>query len=144
MLMKQKKTFLYFLLILLFSQSVKAQFPDEMPYQSIQTPNNVAFPNFGESVIDNSVPNPIQITRLTEPFDYVNGNGDSLTWYPTHEYAKTQVWNSDQTLFRIRSWKVIDASTFQEVQSLSGAIYPSYWSNTDPDLIWSFKDNGDV
>jgi len=104
----------------------------------------VAFPNLGESVTDNSVPNPVQITRITEQYDYVDGNGDPQVWFPTHEYAKTQVWNADQTLFRIRSWKVLDATTYQEVQSLSGAIYPSYWSNTNPDLIWSFKENGDV
>ncbi len=104
----------------------------------------MAFPNLGESVTDNSVPNPVQITRITEQYDYVDGNGDPQVWFPTHEYAKTQVWNADQTLFRIRSWKVLDATTYQEVQSLSGAIYPSYWSNTNPDLIWSFKENGDV
>ncbi|MEE9438718.1 MAG: hypothetical protein V3V14_06930 [Saprospiraceae bacterium] len=142
--MKHIKLSLSIFLVFLFAQLVLAQFPDEMPYQSIQTPNNVAFPNLGESVKDSSVLNPIQITRITEEINYIDGNGDPQIWYPTHEYAKTQVWNSDQTLFRIRAWKVLDAVTYQEVQSLSGDIYPSYWSNTDPNLIWSFKDNGDV
>ena len=142
--MTQIKTLLNILFIVFFSQSIKAQFPNEIPYQSIQTPNNVAIPNLGASVTDNSVPNPIQITRITEHFDYVDNNGDPQVWYPTHEYAKTQVWNADQTLFRIRSWKILDATTYQEVQSLSGSIYPSNWSNTNPDLIWSFKENGDI
>ncbi len=138
------KTFLNIIFIVFFSQSVKAQFPDEMSYQSIQTPSAVTFPNLGESVIDNSVPNPIQITRITERIDYTDNDGNPKIWYPKHEYAKTQVWNADQTLFRIRSWKVLNATNHQEVQSLSGAIYPSYWSNTNPDLIWSFNENGDV
>ena len=141
--MKQIKTSLNIIFIVLISQSVKAQFPNDIPYQSIQAPNGLVLPNLGESVIDNSVPNPIQITRITEQIDFVDGNGDPQIWFPTHEYAKTQVWNSDQTLFRIRSWKVFDATTFQEVQSLSD-LYPSYWSNTNPDLIWSFRENGDV
>jgi len=138
------KTFISILFVVFFLQSVEAQFPNDIPYQSIETPNAIAFPNLGESITDNSVPNPIQITRITEPIDYVDKDGNPQIWYPKHEYAKTQVWNADQTLFRIRSWKVLDATTHQEVQSLSGAIYPSYWSNTNPDLIWSFKENGDV
>lgn len=138
------KKFLNIIFILFFVQSVKAQFPDDIPYQSIQTPNNLAMPSVGQSVLDNSVPNPIQITRVTEQYDYIDGNGDPQVWFPTHEYAKTQVWNSDQTMFRISSWKVLEATTYQEVQSLTGDIYPSYWSNTNPDLIWSFKENGDV
>ncbi|HIE44970.1 MAG TPA: T9SS type A sorting domain-containing protein [Flavobacteriaceae bacterium] len=138
------KTILNILFIVFFLQSVKAQFPNDIPYQSITTPNNLVIPNVGESVIDNSVSNPIQITRITEVFNYVDGNGDPQVWYPVHEYSKTQVWNADQTLFRILSWKVLDATTYQEVQSLSGAVYPSYWSNTNPDLIWSFQENGDI
>ena len=125
------------------TQSVYAQFPDDMPYQSIPTPNNVNMPNYGDTVVDNSVPNPIQITRVTEAFNYVDGNGDPQVWYPTHEYAKTQVWNADQTRYKILSWKVYNATTYQEEQTLS-SMYPSYWSNSDPDVIWSFRENGDV
>ena len=94
-------------------------------------------PAIYDTVTDYSVPSPIAITRITEyyqPWD----------WYPTHKYSKTQIWNTDHSMYKIRAWKIFDANTYQEVQDLSGSIYPSYWSNTDPDLIWSFKENGDV
>ena len=123
-----------------------AQFPgNHSPYQSIATPAAPALPNYGESVTDNSVPEPIQITRITEVYNYVDGNGNPQVWYPTHAYSKTQVWNADQTLYKIRSWKVYDANTYQEVQDIgASSLYPAYWSNVDPDLIWSFKENGDI
>jgi len=142
--MKQIKGLLSVFFILFFFQSVKAQFPVDGQYQSIAPPATPAMPNFGESVIDNSVPNPIKITRLTEVVNYEDNAGNPKVWYPTHDYAKTQFWNADETLFRISSWKVFDATTYQEVQKLSGEIYPSYWSNSNPDLIWSFNENGDV
>ncbi len=137
------KTLLQILLTLLIFQSVQAQFPEDIPYQSIPTPSGVDMPAYLESVTDYSVSNPIQITRISEPYYYNDNNGDPQVWYPTHEYAKIQVWNADQSLFKIRSWKVIDASTYEEVQMLSD-MYPSYWSNTNPDLIWSFRENGDI
>ena len=138
---------LFSIVLILFSiQLTKAQFPDDhSPYQSIPVPAVPALPNYGESVTDNSVPSPIEITRITEVYNYVDGNGDPQVWYPTHEYSKTQVWNADQTLYKIRSWKVYDATTYQEVQDIStSSLYPAYWSNINPDLIWSFKENGDI
>lgn len=86
------------------------QFPNDIQYQSISPPVAPAFPIYGGSVVDNSVSNPIEITRVTETVNYIDGNGDPQTWYPTHEYAKTQVWNSDQTKYKIASWKVYDAT----------------------------------
>jgi len=142
--MKTIKILLATILTISLLQLVNAQqFPNDIPYQSIAPPSTPPLPNYGESVIDNSVSNPIEITRVTEVFNYVDGNGNPQVWYPTHEYAKTQVWNADQTKYKIRSWKVFDATTYQEIQSLSG-MYPSYWSNTNPDLMWSFRENGDI
>ncbi len=127
----------------IFVQSIQAQYPEDVPYQSIPMPTGVELPDFAESVTDYSVPGPMQITRVTEPFYYIDGNGNQQVWYPTHSYSKVQVWNADQTLFKIRAWKLYDATDYQEVQSLSG-MYPAYWSNTNPDLLWSFRQNGDV
>ena len=143
-MIKQINTALSILTIVFFLQSVKAQqFPNNIQYQSIAPPATPAIPNYGQSVMDNSVSNEIQITRVTEAVNYVDSNGDPQIWYPTHEYAKTQVWNADQTKYKISSWKVYDATTYQEVHTLS-SMSPSYWSNTDPDLMWSFRENGDV
>jgi len=137
------KYFFNFLIVALFSITINAQYPIDGAYQSIPVPTTPALPNHGQSVIDNSVPSPIEITRITEIYNYVDGNGDPQVWYPTHEYAKTQVWNADQSKYKIASWKVYDATNLQELQSLS-SMYPSYWSNTDPDLMWSFRENGDI
>jgi len=142
--MKSIKIILTTILTISLLQLAKAQqFPDAMQYQSITPPTTPVFPNYGESVVDNSVSNPIEITRVTEPVNYVDENGNPQIWYPTHEYAKTQVWNADQTKYKISSWKVYDATTYQEIHQLS-SMYPSYWSNTNPDLMWSFRENGDV
>ncbi len=119
-----------------FIRTVKAQFPQNVTYQSIQSPNAPAIPNYGQSVLDNSVPTDIEITRVTEYQAQWN-------WYPTHEYSKTQVWNIDQTKYKVASWKVYNATTYLEEQTLS-SMYPSYWSNTNPDLIWSFREDGDI
>ena len=123
-----------------------AQLPDDnSPYESIPTPATPELPDYGESITDTSVPNPIQITRITEVYNYVDNEGNPQVWYPTHEYSKTQVWNADQTLYKILSWKVYDANTYQEVEDIDGsALYPCFWSNTNPDLLWSFRENGDI
>jgi len=135
--MKQIKLLISVLLTVFFIQTIKAQFPTDIQYQSIAPPAGITVPNYLASVTDYSVPDAIMLTRVTDYYQAWN-------WYPVHEYSKTQVWNADQTLIRIRSWKVLDATTFQEVQDLDGSIYPSYWSNTNSDLIWSFKENGDI
>jgi len=131
------------ILVIFFFQSVNAQFPVDGQYQSIAPPTTPVMPNYGQAVIDNAVPSPIEITRITEAYNYIDGNGDPQVWYPTHGYSKTQIWNADQTLYKIRSWKVYDAVTYQEAQSLSD-LYPSYWSNIDADIIWSFRDDGEI
>ncbi len=128
-----KKT-IYLLIFVLAVQVVYAQFPSDGQYQSIAAPNTPALPDYGQSVTDNSVPDDIKITRVTEA---------QGTWYPTHEYAKTQVWNVDQTRYKISSWKVYNATTYVEEREFS-SMYPSYWSNTDPDIVWSFRANGDI
>ncbi len=142
--MKKIKITLSILTVIFFLQSVKSQqYPDNIQYQSIVPPNTPAIPNYGQTITDNSVPSSIEITRVTEAVHYNDGNGDPQVWYPTHEYAKTQVWNANQTKYKISSWKVYNATTYQEERTLS-SMYPSYWSNTDADVIWSFRENGDI
>lgn len=124
------------LVLTILLQIVKAEYPTNTTYQSINPPS-ITIPGYLETVKDESVPSSIDITRITDyyaPWD----------WYPIFEYPKIQVWNADQTYYRIRAWKVFDAQTHLEVQSLSGSIYPCYWSNTNSDLIWSFKENGEI
>jgi len=134
---------LLFFLIIIIMQNATAQFPVDGPYQSIAPPPTPALPVLGQTIVDTSVPSPIDITRITEEYHYTDDNGNPQIWYPSHGYSKTQIWNADQTLYKISSWKIYDATNYQEIQHLSG-LYPSYWSNKNPDLIWSFRENGDI
>jgi hypothetical protein len=90
-------------------------------------------------MIDTTVPDPIEITRTTE---YVSG----WDWYPHHEYAKIQPWNADATVYKFYSVAIYDAQThllLNEIQD-AGSIYPTYWSNVNPDLMYGFMSNGDI
>ncbi len=114
-----------------------AQFPQDVPYQSIHTRVPPLPPLYG-SYIDTTLPSPIRITRIT---DYV----PDWDWYPHHEYSKIQPWNINRTYYKFYSVAVYDAETYTMLRELPGSeIYPSYWSNTDPDLIYGFKENGDI
>ena len=124
----KKITPLLIIFILFIVELVNAQFPVDGEYQHIDPPATPNMPDYGQSVIDNSVPSPISITRITEAYDYVDENGDPQIWYPTHAYSKTQIWNADQTKYKILSWKVYNATTYQEELALTD-MYPSFWSN---------------
>ncbi len=141
--LKSIRAFLNVLLIVFLSQSVFGQFPIDGAYQSIPTPATPTMPDHGQTTVDNSVPSAIAITRITDVYNYIDDDGNPQVWYPTHGYSKTQIWNADQTKYKISAWKVYDAITYEEEQGLSG-MYPSYWSNTDPDIIWGFRENGDI
>jgi len=115
-----------------------AQFPTDVPYTSIATPP-ATLPALNASIEDNSVPDAITITRIT---DYVT----AWNWYPHHEYAKIQPWNADATLYKFYSTAIYDAVTHQllyEIQN-AGSIYPTYWSNTNADILYGFMENGDI
>ena len=125
-------------IFLSFCNFIYAQFPTDGQYQSIFTNATPEMPNYLNSVVDNTVPSPINIKRVTKYFEAWN-------WYPSLDYPKIQNWNADQSLYRISSWKVFDAQTHKEVQDLpGGSIYPSSWSNTNPDLIYSFQEDGKI
>lgn len=126
-----------FYFMVFFSFTLYAQYPVDTIYLSIATPS-ASMPGLRQSLIDNSVPDPVQITRITE----YNTQWD---WYPTHEYAKIQPWNANATIYKFYSVAIYDARTFQLIRTLPGSeIYPSYWSNTDPDILYGFKENGDL
>ncbi len=132
-----KKTFyaLFFFLLAL-QVSYAQQYPSDGQYQGIAPPNTPALPDYGQSITDNTVPTHIKMTRVTE-------YQAQWEWYPFHEYSKTQVWNIDQTRYKVASWKVYNATTYVEEREFS-SMYPCYWSNTDPDIVWSFRENGAI
>jgi len=132
------KSYSTLLLLFVFFGIAKAQFPTDTQYQTIidQTP---ALPDLYSSVIDYSVPDPIEITRISA---YV----PEWDWYPHHEYSKIQPWNADASLYKFYSNAIYDAQSHQllyEIQD-AGSIYPTYWANTNPDLLYGFMLNGDI
>ena len=135
--MRTIKTFLSILFFLMFFQSIIAQFPSDIPYKSIVSPTP-ALPDYLQSVEDTSVSDAITIKRITK----YNSKCD---WYPTHDYAKIQPWNSDASLYKIRAVAIYDAITHQKYRDLPGGqIYPVYWSNTNSDLMYSFREDGAI
>ncbi len=126
------------ILLLLFFGITQAQFPTDTQYQTITDTPPPLPPLYG-SVIDNSVPSPIEITRISE---YV----PEWDWYPHHEYSKIQPWNANVSLYKFYSRAIYDANTHQKLYDIqdAGSIYPTYWSNTNPDLLYGFMENGDI
>ena len=133
--MKYLRIFTGLLIGLLYIPIVSAQFPQNLTYQSIQPPNLI-LPNYLDSITDASVPDAISIKRITQ----YEPNWD---WYPVHDYAKIQPWNADASIYRFAAVAIYDASTYQMIRALPGSqIYPCYWSNTNPDLLYSFRESG--
>jgi len=133
--MEQIKIFLNVFLIFFFLQNINAQFPTDVSYQSIQPPN-LSLPNYLSSITDTSVPDAISIKRITqyEP---------NWNWYPIHDYSKIQPWNADASIYRFAAVAIYNANTHQLIRELPGSqIYPCYWSNTNPDLLYSFRESG--
>ena len=129
----------YLTLFLLFTTYfVQAQFPQDTSYQSIAD-NVPALPPLWGNIIDDSVPDAIEITRIT-------GYVPEWDWYPHHEYSKIQPWNADASLYKFYSVGIYDAQTHQLLQEIqdAGSIYPTYWANTNPDLLYGFMENGDI
>lgn len=128
------------LLLLLFTVnifSLQAQFPSDGNYQTVSASVPV-MPDLNVPYLDNSVPDPISMVRITE---FVS----DWNWYPTHEYAKIQPWNADETLYKFYSVAIYDANTHQMMRQLPGGqIYPSYWSNTNADILYGFQESGEI
>jgi hypothetical protein len=130
---------LKFLLIIILCVilKAKAQFPVDMEYQAIY-PENQIMPDYLNTIEDNSVPEAMTIKRITHYFE-------EWDWYPTHDYAKIQPWNADGSLYKIRALALYNATTHEEYRDLPGGdIYPVYWSNTNSNLMYSFREDGEI
>ncbi len=110
---------------------ILSQFPPDTIYTPVYYPTP-SLPQFNGSVVDTSAG--VVITRISE---YDSSEG----WYPRHDYSKIQPWNADMTMYKFYSVAIYDAQTHQKIREPVG-IYYSLWSNTDPDLIYSFREDG--
>ncbi len=62
-----------------------------------------------------------------------------------HAYSKSQPWNIDGTKYKLRTEAIYDAETHVVLKKISGLdLYRSFWSNTDPNLIYGFLRNGKI
>ncbi len=128
---KQQLVFFF----LFFSSLGFAQFPVDTNYQTIPF-TRPSLPSINNYIVDTSVPDPIKISRITE----FNTNWN---WYPIHEYAKIQPWNANQTIYKFYSVAIYNADTHQIIREIPGGqLYPTYWSNVNPDKIWGFQKEG--
>jgi len=131
------KYFTSILLSLSLSFVAFAQFPTDQAYQTFNSVTP-ALPSFNMTVDDTSVPETMTIKQITEFVPAWN-------WYPTHEYSKIQPWNADASVYKFYSVAIYNANTHQKIRDLpGGAIYPSYWSNTNADILYGFKENGTI
>ncbi len=113
------------------------QYPPDTTYAPI-TATTPAMPNYLSSIIDPTTD--IEIKRITQPDAAHYSSG-----YPTHSYSKNQPWNADATLYKFYTVAVYDAETHEMIRELPGSeLYESFWSNTNPDLLYSFRTNGDI
>ena len=59
-----------------------------------------------------------------------------------HHYAKTSVWNNDESLAITLDGSVLDGQSYQHIRSAKGSIFPNEhrtWSNTDRRYIYGVK-----
>jgi len=133
-----KKRIVLSLIFSVFSFTVIfAQYPVDINYQTISA-TVPSVPNINIPYFDNTVPETIYMVKITE---FV----PSWNWYPTHEYAKSQPWNADSSVYKFYSVAIYNENTHQMKRLLPGSqIYPSYWSNTDADLLYGFQEDGSI
>ncbi len=135
--MSRSLPFILIAYFLLGTPNIRAQYPKDEPYKHIiaKTPK---LPEYLSTLIDTTLPDPISITRITR-------FNTKWNWYPIHEYAKIQPWNADASLYKFYSVALYDAQTHLLYRKLPGSsIYPSYWSNKDPDILYGIKENGEI
>ncbi len=115
----------------LFVTLLVAQYPPDTIYSPIYVPTP-SLPPFNGSVYDSSTG--ITVTRVSK-YD------SAWEWYPRHDYAKIQPWNADMSMYKFYSVAIYDARTHEKIRDLPN-IYYSEWSNVDPDIIFSFREDG--
>ena len=134
-----KKTFFTALVVTLFFSGITglyAQYPADTSYHVISAATP-PLPAWHASLTDSTLPTPMTLFRITR-------YNDDWQWYPVHDYAKVQAWNSDMSRFKYSSALLYDAATGNIIRNLPGDLWESRWSHTDPNLIYSFRTDGTV
>ena len=126
-----KSFFSILLLTMLFGITIYGQYPPNTIYSTIAPPANAVAPGYLSTYDDSST-----MTRFLK----ITQEGGV-----THSYAKKQPWNIDGTKYKLRSVAVYDANTHAFYKTLGGLdIYESFWSNTDPDIVYGFTVEGKI
>jgi hypothetical protein len=132
-------------------------FPPESTFYSIKTNTEIPKPELRKSIIDKEFGK--TITRLTDRINQndtptVDKDGDRINRGNAHPYPKTQAWNSDMTMIRMR-YRLYDAETLQELaitsgtnslhelyHPINGALNEIKWSNVDPNVFYGVYNGG--
>ncbi len=129
-------------------------FPPETFFSATPTNTSKAKPALGRSIVDQAFGK--TIIRFTDRLNQndtptVNANGDRVLRGNSHPYPKTQAWNSDMSMLRLR-YRLYDAKTLTELPITSGlndlsdlyykngALSEMKWSNVNPNVfygVWS-------
>jgi len=128
-----------------------AAYPPETVLTQIETNLSVKQKiSLGEEMIDPEFGS--VVTRLTDRINQqdtplVNSKGERLSRGNQHPYPKTQAWNSDMTMFRMR-YRLYDAKTLQELPitsgtnnlsqlyNINGSLSEMKWSNVYPNIFY--------
>ncbi len=111
------------------------RYPPDTLYTPIFT-DTPPMPDYLASIVDATTD--IELKRITQ-LDPLYGPG-----YPAHSYSKNQPWNADASLYKFYSVAVYDAETHAKTLTLPDNLYETFWANTDPDLLYSFREGGDI
>ncbi len=124
--------------------------PPESTFDSIATNTVKAKPALGESFVDQEFGK--TITRFTDRINQadtplVDKDGNRVSRGNSQPYPKTQAWNSDMTMIRMR-YRLYDAKTLKELAitsgtdslhdlySINGALNEMKWSSVDPNVFY--------
>ena len=130
--------------------AVAAGFPPETTFTSIPTDNSIQNPAIKTPVVDPQFGTTIR--RLTDRAKQtdtprVDSKGNRISHGNSHPYPKTQAWNSDMTMFRMR-YRLYDANTLDELDITkginshsalyykNGALSEMKWSSVDPNTFY--------
>jgi len=117
-------------------QKVTLSYPPESNFTYIQTDTSVAKPAYLKSIID-----PVFKSKVTRITDRATQSGNS------HNYPKTQSYNSNSTLLRL-GYRIYHADSFKESnitqkRLIDGQLTEMKWSTKKPRVFYGINRRGE-
>jgi len=107
-------------------------YPPETQLVFNQMPN-VSKPGYLAPITD-----PVFGTTVVRISDQAVFNTHHNGLITNHHYSKTQAWNSDGTMIKLRGWPsaILDGNTYQFIKTVTPPGGHHTWSNTKPNIIY--------